>query len=95
MSGFFFPEKVEYKYNNIKSKWTIIKHNYSLPHFTQFKKSFFYRTSSVATSGYLHYFLSLVFLTFSIAPFRSKKICNFIKKSLQHRCFPVNIPFHQ
>ena len=41
-----------------------MKHNYILPHFIQFKKSFFYRASPVVASRYLHYFLSLLFLTF-------------------------------
>ena len=32
---------------------------------------FVYRASPVAASGHLHYFLSLLFFTFSIFPFRS------------------------
>ena len=44
-----------------------MKHNYILLHFIKF----FYRASPVAASGHLHYFLSLLFFTFSIFPFRS------------------------
>ena len=36
-----------------------------------FKTSFFYRAPLVAASGHLHYFLILLFLTFSISLFRS------------------------
>ena len=59
-----------------------MKHNYILPHFIQFKKSFFYRASPVAASGHLHYFLSLLFLTFSISPFRSSLRKCSMKKSV-------------
>ena len=59
-----------------------IKHNYILPHFIQFKKSFFCRASPVAASGHSHYFLSLLFLTFSISPFRSSHQNCSIKKAV-------------
>ena len=62
--------RIEYKYNDTKMKPINMKHGYILPHFIQFKKSFFYRASPMAASGHLHYFLSLVFLT-SFSPFRS------------------------
>ena len=42
-----------------------MKHNYV--HFIKFV----YRASPVAASGHLYYFLSLLFFTFSIFPFRS------------------------
>ena len=67
-------------YNNTKMKWINIKHNCILPHFIQFKKSFFYRPSLVAASGHLHYFLSLLFLTFSVSPFRCSHWKSSIKK---------------
>ena len=44
-----------------------IKINYILPHFIQFKKSFFYRAFPEAASGHLHYFISSLFLTFFIS----------------------------
>ena len=71
---------IEYKYNDTKMKQINMKHNYILPHFILFKKSFSYRASLVAASGHLHYFLSLLFLTFSISPFRSSHRKCSIKK---------------
>ena len=59
-----------------------IKHNYILPHFIQFQKCFFYGASPVAACGHLHYFLSLLFLTFSISPFRSSHRNCSIKKAV-------------
>ena len=59
-----------------------MNHNYMLTQFIQFKKSFFYRASPVAASGHLHYFLSLLFLTFSISPFRSSHQKCSIKKAV-------------
>ena len=44
---------------------------FSFEHCKIFKKSFFHKPSSVAASGHLHYFLSLLFLTFFHFPFRS------------------------
>ena len=71
---------IEYKYNDTKMKRINTKHNYIIPHFIQFKKSFFYRAFPVAASGHLHYFLSLLFLTFSISPFRSSHWEYYVKK---------------
>ena len=62
--------------------WINMKHNYILPHFIQFKKSFFYRASLVAASGHLHYFVSLLFLTFPISPFRRNHLKCSIKKAV-------------
>ena len=59
-----------------------MKHNYILPHFIQFKESFFYRAFPVAASGHLDYILSLLFLTFSISPFRSSHQKCSIKKAV-------------
>ena len=59
-----------------------MKPNYILPHFIQFKKSFFYRASPVATAGHLHNFLSLFFLTFYISPCRSSHRKCSIKKAV-------------
>ena len=58
-----------------------IKHDYTLPHFIQFKKNFCYR-ASVAASGRLHYFLSFLFLTFSISLFRSSHRKCYMKKAV-------------
>ena len=55
-----------------------MKHNYILLHFIKF----FYRASPVAASGHLHYFLSLLFFTFSIFPFRSSHQKCSIKKAV-------------
>ena len=55
-----------------------MKHNYILLHFIKF----FYRASLVAASGHLHYFLSLLFFTFSIFPFRSSHRKCSIKKAV-------------
>ena len=69
---------IEYKYNDTKTKRINMKHNYILLHFIKF----FYRASPVAASGYLHYFLSLLFFTFSIFPFRSSHRKCSIKNAL-------------
>ena len=53
-----------------------MKHNYI--HFTKFV----YRASPVAASGHLHYFLSLLFFTFYIFPFRSSHRKCSIKKAV-------------
>ena len=71
---------IEYKYNDTKMKRMNMKRNYILPHFIHFKKSFFYRASPVAASRHLHYFLSLLFLAFSISPFTSSHRKCSIKK---------------
>ena len=55
-----------------------MKHNYILPHFIKL----FYRAFPVAASGHLHYFLSFLFLTFSISPFRSSHRKSSIKKAV-------------
>ena len=53
-----------------------MKHNYI--HFIKFV----YWASPVAASGHLHYFLSLLFFTFSIFPFRSSHRKCSIKKAV-------------
>ena len=55
-----------------------MKHNYILPNFIKF----FYGASPVAASGHLHYFLSLIFFTFSVFPFRSSHRKCSIKKAV-------------
>ena len=55
-----------------------MKHNYILPHFIKF----FYTASPVAASGHLHYFLSLLFFTYFIFPFRSSHRKFSIKKAV-------------
>ena len=77
---------LEDKYVNTKMKCINIKQNYTLLHFIQFKKSFFYRASPVAPSVHLHYFLSLFFLTFSSSPFRSSHRNFSIKKLFLKFC---------